>query len=530
MYKFPPPKYYGLPSTFSDWRCGQFEAIQQSIASKQRIVGQAAPTGIGKSLILMGEALMSRGRNLILTSTKPLQDQYAKYFKEIITDLRGQQNYLCAALQPGGEHFTPYIPLGTTVDEAPCHFGQGCSLLLGGCYYYDKIKQAKSDNTVVSNYDLVLSVNKYTEGLGLFDFMACDEAHEIPEKLASIMSAEITEWEAKTFLHQELFPSNDPLYWSAWASKHKTQVSRILEALKEGSDIDTPETRYKFKMFTKLNRTLGQMSIAEKDWIVELGSNKVRIEPLWPHQFVEPYLLSQTPKVVFSSATMRPKLFGLLGIEEFDFFEYPSPFDVKNRPVWYVPTAWMRYDMDYTDKLRIVRAVDQIIAKRLDRKIIIPTTSFALQKFLEGHSRFSQYMYTNSKTSEGRSNTGDTLEYFRAAKAPAILVSPSISTGVDFPNDECETIIIIKVPFPDISSATYKARSADDSEYGPYIAAQTIVQMAGRGMRSEGDRCETIILDKAYGPLQHRYAHLFPKWFLTAVHKSDILPTPLEKL
>lgn len=506
------------------------ETIQNSKASRKRIVGQAAPTGVGKSLILMGEALMSGGRNLILTSNKSLQDQYEAQFREIITDLRGQQNYLCLALQPGGEHYAPYIPTGATVDEGPCHFGQGCSLLLGGCTYYDKIRQAKLAHNVVTNYDLSLSVNKYSDGLGFFNFVACDEAHEIPEKLASIMAAEITEWEAKTLLHQELFPSTDPVYWATWASKSRLQVTRSLEGIKEGSSIDTPEAKYRFKSLVKLNRTLEQMSVAEKDWIVEVGTNKVRIEPLWPHQFVETYLLAGAKKIVFSSATMRPKLFGFLGIENYDFFEYPSPFPLSRRPVWYVPTAWMKYDMDHADKLRMVRAVDQIISRRLDRKIIIPTTSFALQKFLEGHSRFSQYMYTNSRTSDGRSNTQETLEQFKEAHTPAILVSPSISTGVDFPGNQCETIIIIKVPFPDISSCVYKARSSSDSEYGPYIAAQTIVQMAGRGMRSEDDQCEVIILDKAFGTLQNNYYHLFPQWFLHAVKKVDILPTPLPKL
>lgn len=506
------------------------EAILQSKASKKRVVGQAAPTGVGKSLILMGEALMSKGRNLILTSTKPLQDQYAESFKEVSTDLRGQQNYLCAALQPGGEHYAPYIPTGITVDEGPCHFGQGCSLLLGGCHYYDKIRQASLAHNVITNYDLILSVNKYSEGIGLFNFIACDEAHEVPEKLASIMAAELTDWEAKTLLRQELFPSNDPMYWASWASRQKVHTSRTIEALKEGSDIDTPEVRYRLKALTKVTRTLSQMAAAEKDWIVEVDSHRVRVEPLWPRQFVEPYLLTGASKIVFSSATIRPKLFGFLGIEDYDFFEYPSPFPVSARPVWFVPTAWMRYDMENADKLKMVRAVDQIISRRLDRKIIIPTTSFALQKFLLLHSRFSQYMLSNSRNAEGRTDTQEILLQFKRAKAPSILVSPSISTGVDFPGDQCETIIIMKVPFPDVSSLVYKARSSDDSEYGPYIAAQTIVQMAGRGMRSNTDRCETIILDGVFGSLRTQYSHLFPSWFLTAIRKSDILPVPLQKL
>ncbi len=501
-----------------------------SKASTKRIVGQANPTGSGKSLILVAEAFMTAGRSLILTSTKPLQDQYHAFFSEITTDLRGQSNYLCNALQPGGEHYAPYIPAGATVDEGPCHFGQGCSLLLGGCKYYDQKRRATLDDTVITSYDLFLSVNKYSEGIGLFNFIACDEAHEIPEKLASIMAAEITEWESKTFLHKELFQSTDPLYWAAFATKYKSQVNRSIEHLKEVEGIDTPEERFKYKSLIQISRNLEQMSLAESDWIVDLKEQSVRIEPLWPHQFIEQYLCTGAKKLVFSSATIRPKLFTLLRLEDYDFFEYDSPFPVSSRPVWYVPTVWMRYDMSHDEKLRMVRAVDQIIARRLDRKILIPTTSFLLQKFLVENSRFRQYMYINTKGSDGVTDTKETLERFKTSKTPAILISPSISTGVDFPGEQCETIIIIKVPYPDISTCVYKARSASDSEYGAYLAAQTIVQMAGRGMRSEKDRCEVVILDRAFGPLYRRNPHLFPNWFLTAVRISDILPSPLEKL
>lgn len=523
-----------MPGSFGNWRSGQFEAIQNSKASKKRVVGQAAPTGVGKSLILMGEAVMSDGRSLILTSTKTLQDQYVETFQaqlqDRITDLRGQSNYLCVALQAGGEHYAPYIPLGATVDEGPCHFGQGCSLLLGGCHYYDRLRKASQSQSVITNYDLALAIAKYSEGIGLFNSVYCDEAHEIPEKLASIMAAELTADQCKSLLNTELFPSTNPLHWAAWAARHRGRLIREIETIKESGQALQPESRYKLKRLHQLSSTLGQMADAEEDWIVDIEPNKVRLEPLWPRKFAEPFLFNGARKIVLASATIRPKTFDLLGITDFEFFEYDSPFDIARRPVYYVPTVKMRFDMDLDEKRRMVRAVDQIIARRLDRKILIPTTSFALQKYLIANSKFGRFMIANKGSVDGRSDTAATIRRFKAAPAPAIFVSPSISTGVDFPYSECETVIIIKVPFPDISSSIYKARSADDRTYGPYIAVQTLVQMAGRGMRAEDDRCETIILDKSFGSLRSNYREFFPRWFLTAVRNSDTLPQPLEKL
>ena len=125
---------------------------------------------------------MTQGRKLLLTSTKPQQNQCEDKYGQGVSDIRGQRNYLCLALAPGGEHYFPYNPQGATVDEGPCHFGDGCSLLLGGCSYYDRVRRNQAHDFVSTNYDLILAMNRYTEnGLGLFDSVFCDEAHELPE-------------------------------------------------------------------------------------------------------------------------------------------------------------------------------------------------------------------------------------------------------------------------------------------------------------------------------------------------------------
>lgn len=518
---YPLPSSFGLPRNFSSWRENQFEAILNSQASTRPVIGQAMPTGTGKSLAIVTDAMLSGGRGLILTADKNLQDQYADYFSECTLDIKGQKNYPCSALAPGGEYYAAYLSPGATVEEGPCHYGESCSLLLGGCKYYDLIRAAKIVPLTVTNYDLILSVNRYTEGLGHFDFIACDEAHEVPEKLSSAMSAQVTDWEARNLLKCSLFPSEDPLYWANWAARYRNQVTRTIESYKQSG----PEFRAKLKTLNNIKRTLDQMSQADRGWIVEVTKDKVRVEPIWPHQFVQPYLLAGAKKVVFASATIRPKTLNLLGLTDFDFFEYPSPFPVASRPVYYVPVVRMRYGMPHEDELRWVRAVDQIIARRLDRKIVVHTVSYSRQKFLLAHSQFAHLMLANTKD-----DTASIIKAFKTAVESCILVSPSADTGVDFPGTECETVIIIKVPFPDTSSKIYKARSGADPEYGPYIAAQTIVQMAGRGMRSETDRCETIIIDSTFGYLRGEYSHLFPNWFLTAVRKLDTLPSPLQKL
>src|SRR4029077_4545391 len=292
----------------------------------------------------------------------------------------------------------------------------------------------------------------------------------------------ITEYESKTILKSPLPSSDDPEFWSRWAHAARIKVIRASEEAKNSS-CDLEHMLLKVKPLTRMKRTLDQMCEADESWVEEFDKKGVRIEPLWPKQFIENYLFKGAKKIVFSSATIRPKTLNLLGITDFDFFEYPSPFPVERRPIWYVPTVRMRYGMMYEDELKWVTAVDQTISQPLARKIVIHTISFSRQQFLLANSRFSHLMLANSSN-----NTADVIRAFTHSSAPSILVSPSADTGVDFPGIECETVIIIKAWASNASSKMCRGREREDAEYGPHAAAQAIVQMAGRGMRSMEDR------------------------------------------
>ena len=106
------------------------------------------------------------------------------------------------------------------------------------------------------------------------------------------------------------------------------------------------------------------------------------------------------------------------------------------------------------------------------------------------------------------------------------MVSPSVSTGFDFPGDLCRYQIVGKIPFPDTRSLVLKARQEVDRDFFAYVAAQHLVQMAGRGMRSADDWCETIVIDDNWTWFKAKYKELFPKWFLMGVRRQDGVPPP----
>lgn len=112
----------------------------------------------------------------------------------------------------------------------------------------------------------------------------------------------------------------------------------------------------------------------------------------------------------------------------------------------------------------------------------------------------------------------------------SILVSPSATTGIDLPYGMCEYQIISKIPYPDMRSKVMRARMKIDPDYPAYIAAQTLVQASGRGMRAEDDQCETFIVDGLWGWFYSRFAQFMPRWWKGAVKRVGRLPAPPKAL
>jgi len=243
---------------------------------------------------------------------------------------------------------------------------------------------------------------------------------------------------------------------------------------------------------------------------------------------VAPYLetlAQRVPKVLLLSATLSDKTAALLGIAPADWttVEGRSSFPVARRPVIYVPTVRMDSRTSEGDRVLWVRRIDQIIGQRLDRKGIVHTTSYARQRFLQQHSQHARwFICPQSQTTRAE------VARFKSACPPAILVSPSVTTGWDFPGETCRYQILGKVPFPDTRDPVTKARVAKDPQYQGYLAMQSLVQAVGRGTRSEDDWCETFVVDDHWAWFRRKSRHHAPRWFWDAVSEAGTLPAPLS--
>ncbi len=524
------------------------------------------PVGGGKSLAYMTAALASGKRVAFLTESRGLQDQVNADFKcSGLFDMRGLRNYTCKAMAEGG-----YLEAAwnkrwgrPTCDMGPCTAGLRCDLKNSGCTYFDDYKITCTEQLVSTNYAYWIAIHKYGEGLGKFDMLVCDEAHAIDSQLSSALSVE---FDAKDIRELRSKPpaATAPLQnWRMWARVQLQRVQGKLDFYTQGakigqastagtngfsftSDTDIPDAG-ELKFWKNLEGKCKTLSESTDDWVIETAENgHTRIAPVWVRNYAETHLFLSIPRIVMTSATVREKIEDLLGMnpKSCEFIEYPSTFPVERRPIYWIPTVKLNYNSTESDMRTWVMRIDQIIMRRLHWKGIIHTVSYDRQQYLKKHSKYRDIMLVNRSD-----NTRDVVQSFRDATPPAILVSPSVGTGFDFPHGFARYQIIGKVPFRDARGAILKAQAEEDPDYLNYLTAQDLIQTYGRINRAPDDFGESFILDDSIEWFLKRYTgyrynedagrfdlsykkagtlNFFPDYFLDAFQRIDGVPEPSE--
>jgi len=69
------------------------------------------------------------------------------------------------------------------------------------------------------------------------------------------------------------------------------------------------------------------------------------------------------------------------------------------------------------------------------------------------------------------------VEQFKKMPSPAVLVSPSVTTGYDFPAElyNINYIIVGKLPYPDSKDPVTQARQEEDKSWSSFLAMETLV-------------------------------------------------------
>ena len=241
---------------------------------------------------------------------------------------------------------------------------------------------------------------------------------------------------------------------------------------------------------TGLYRLINQQLIGVGE--LKLFGPKNIIKELW----------SKYDQVVFLSGTILDKNFfmDLMGCDESEseYLTMDSPFPVVNRMIVYLGVDKLSYRRKEQAFKNMVPEIAHILAQHSKEKGIIHTANYELSRWIERDVKNDRLLF-HDKWSRKK-----TLDEHYSKKSPTVLVSPSMINGVDLKGDLSRFQVILKVPYPNMSSLRVKERMRSNDKWYSWKTLCDIIQSYGRSIRSEDDFAVTYILDENFSNLIDR--------------------------
>ncbi len=139
--------------------------------------------------------------------------------------------------------------------------------------------------------------------------------------------------------------------------------------------------------------------------------------------------------------------------------------------------------------------------------------NYRIAKHIVENVKSDRLLIHDSKTREA------VLQEHMESEEPTVLVSPSMTEGVDLRDDASRWQIIAKVPFPYLGDEMTKKRMAKNPKWYAFVTARTVIQALGRSVRSETDHAVSYILDSDWRDFYRRSGEMFNEDFKKAYHE-----------
>lgn len=511
------------------------------------------PVGTGKShLALMITDWYRKNVNRstrvdIITNSKILQDQYSQSY-ESISDLKGKDNYECKNFSCSCAQGAEFNRLNkTTCEECPYSSARdgfingGISLTNFYLYilyamYNPKLMENRGSKVLIVDecheFDDVMSnfvsIRMSANIIKKFKF---SNEHEILKQLKYVNSTD-KYVDFLRFLLNEIIPTIESMEnglgnmpRNIREDKRDLKISKLLKS--KNVDVKLMQLITDLKQYqTKITIFLKEYKDNPNNWVLETSYNEktkqkeLSLEPIWAYDYLDKYVFSNYDMVFLMSGTILDKsLFcqiNGLDVSKASYYSISSPFNVKNRPIYYMPLGKMSYKNKEETFKRYIPYIKKLLEKYKGRKGIIHTNSFELSNWIKDSIKDPRLVYHNS------SDKDDVLRFHKESKEPTVLVSPSMGTGVSFDNDDARFQIIAKVPYPSLASQKNKLRQKNNPEWYSWKTVSGIVQMSGRPVRSTLDYADTIILDGSFGDVIKYSSHYIPNWIQDAVKRINV--------
>ncbi len=511
------PADLGLPEKFPNFRARQLEISAKVNASSKYAYLLDAPTGVGKSLIAATVQKLLKKNICYVCTTKQLQDQLMNDFPYART-VKGRGNYKCLKF--------PNMYPDISAEECNHTTAKPC-LLHNTCPYIVAKRTARSAPIAVLNMAYFLSEVNFVGMFSGYDLLVIDEFDTAESQLMSFTELVITQRQLQRLnvpppRFKTKFES-----WVEWANATLSVTVKELAAMEAVSDEKSSWSTEDIKTIRRkrdLGRLVSKLHFfvreVDKTWVWYPGADRWSFKPVWVSKYASGMLWRHAKKVLGMSATiLDPKQVSVnTGLfyenRKYDYLQMPSPFPKENRPVYYEPAANVVNKQIDVALPMLAKALQGILDKHPDEKILVHTVSYKVRDYLTkriASDRFITHAAVDRATK---------LEIFKKSPKPLVLLSPSMDRGIDLPEEECRVVVICKMPYPDLGDTQVNRRvhaSLDGNNWYAHKTVSTVVQMAGRGVRSEEDYAATYILDRQFERMYNEHRNMFPAWFREAV-------------
>ncbi len=520
---------------FEQPRVGQLDIIQdiqEAIQQGYKYIILEAGTGTGKSAVTTTLAKLY-GSAYILTMTKQLQAQYADEFGFPL--VKGRSNFGCmqdnfdstcnmgtCKTTPVSHNFSclygisknPTLDAGIAFDDS---FGNSVFFQSENhCNYWQQKANAINSPISLMNYDYAILELNYVKHFGTRSLLILDEAHNIENKLMRTMEVNLYNTRIQKDINKVI---------SAQTLKDGQLKDWILEveALQDAYEdielVNIPANKADRIRSTvsKLKNLRVNLEKEPKNWVIDADEYGVSFKPLKVHHYAKNNLLKYGDVCIFMSATiLSHKMFSKwLGLDPDEVYhiKVDSPFNPKNRPVSLSLAGKMSKSRIKQTAPKTIPILQEILEKHKNDKGLIHTNSYKCQQYIKKHLPNSRLISHTPRNREA------VLKHFEEDENPLVLVSPSMSEGVDLPYDKCRFQVIYKIPFPYLGDKQVYMRQKRDQRWYAYKTVMTLMQAYGRGMRAEDDSCFTYILDSDVNMLLRSpiYRSLVPEFFKEAI-------------
>jgi ATP-dependent DNA helicase DinG len=479
----------------------------------------------------------------ILSPQKSLTKQYMNDFEQNgLLELKGKANYWCETHQTDCDSASVINDPGKEGDDRKV-----CTTCP-----YKEAKQRFIDNpNGVTNFAYYLNETQYAGQLSDRTMLLIDEAQNVEEQILGFADTTVRLSRVKQIGMDDIpmFYPGDTLKVIDWLNDEFVPAARTymvhLEAdVREARIEERKEDVLKLakmldnydKFICRLNRFLNSKD--KSDWLVYTQEENVKsgdwkqlvIKPLTATLFADDVLFSKADMVVLTSATLLnvDVFMRNLGINPRDaeVLVLPSEFPKENRPIYFWPAGCMSYKKKDATIPKLLRNIDMLMELYKGRKGIIHTQSYSLNKIVVDHlmrGPHAERVLTHNSIPGSRE--GVIAEHFERTDA-TVLVSPSMTEGLDLRDDYGRFGIICKVPYA-VMDEYVKARAQRDPDWYSMLTALSMVQASGRITRSRTDKGHTFILDEDFLAFLNRNRKLLPQYWQDAIIRkaAEWIPT-----